>query len=67
MIKSKIDSLKGRRQYSKRLGTIELVFGNITINKGMDRFTLRGKTKVNAQWQTYCLIHNIKKLRNHLH
>ncbi|MCP3701170.1 MAG: transposase, partial [Aliivibrio sp.] len=36
-------------------------------NKGMNRFTLRGKTKVNAQWQTYCLIHNIEKLRNHLH
>ena len=60
----KIDSSIGRRQYSKRLGMIEPVFGNITVNKGMNRLTLRGKDKVNAQWQMYCLVHNIEKLRN---
>ena len=27
----------------KRLGMIEPVFGNITVNKGMNKFTLRGK------------------------
>jgi len=63
----KIDSPIGRRQYSKRLGAIEPVFGNITVNKGMNKFTLRGQEKVNAQWQMYCLVHNIKKLRNSLH
>ena len=41
-MKVKIDSSVGRRQYSKRLGAIEPVFGNITINKGMYKFTLRG-------------------------
>jgi len=63
----KIDSSIGRRQYSKRLGMIEPVFGNITVNKGMNKFTLRGKEKVNAQWQMYCLVHNIEKLRDSLH
>jgi transposase len=63
----KIDSGPGRRQYSKRLGAIEPVFGNITVNKGMNKFTLRGQEKVNAQWQMYCLVHNIEKLRNNLH
>ena len=63
----KIDSSPGRRQYSKRLGAIEPVFGNITVNKGMNKFTLRGQEKVNAQWQMYCLVHNIEKLRNSLH
>jgi len=62
----KIDSSVGRRQYSKRLGMIEPVFGNIAVNKGMNKFTLRGKEKVNAQWQMYCLVHNIEKLRNSL-
>jgi transposase len=62
----KIDSSIGRRQYSKRLGAIEPVFGNITVNKGMNKFTLRGQEKVNAQWQLYCLVHNIEKLRNSL-
>ena len=63
----KIDSSPGRRQYSKRLGAIEPVFGNITVNKGMNKFTLRGQEKVNSQWQMYCLVHNIEKLRNSLH
>jgi hypothetical protein len=63
----KIDSPIGRRQYSKRLGAIEPVFGNITVNKGMNKFTLRGQDKVNCQWQMYCLVHNIEKLRNSLH
>jgi len=66
-MKVKIDSPVGRRQYSKRLGAIEPVFGNITVNKGMNKFTLRGQDKVNAQWQMYCLVHNIEKLRNSLH
>ncbi len=66
-MKVKIDSPIGRRQYSKRLGAIEPVFGNITVNKGMNKFTLRGQEKVNAQWQMYCLVHNIEKLRNNLH
>lgn len=66
-MKVKIDSPIGRRQYSKRLGAIEPVFGNITVNKSMNTFTLRGQDKVNTQWQMYCLVHNIEKLRNTLH
>ncbi len=66
-MKVKIDSPVGRRQYSKRLGAIEPVFGNITVNKSMNQFTLRGQEKVNSQWQMYCLVHNIEKLRNSLH
>ena len=66
-MKVKIDSPIGRRQYSKRLGAIEPVFGNITVNKGMNKFTLRGQDKVNTQWQLYCLVHNIEKLRSSLH
>ncbi|WP_227387146.1 transposase [Pseudoalteromonas piscicida] len=53
----------GEQQTSKRLGCIEPVFGNITVNKGMNKLTLRGQVKVNAQWQLYCLVHNIEKLR----
>lgn len=63
-MKEKIDSPSGRREYSKRLGTIEPVFGNITTNKGMNRFTLRGQDKVNSQWLMFCLVHNIEKLRH---
>jgi len=66
-MKVKIDCPVGRRQYSKRLGAIKPVFGNITVNKGMNKFTLRVQEKVNSQWQIYCLVHNIEKLRKSLH
>ena len=64
MIK-KIDTDAGKRKYEKRLGMVEPVFANIRIHKRMDRFTLRGKIKVNIQWLLYCMVHNIEKLANH--
>ena len=64
-MKAKIDTPEGRKTYSKRLGIVEPVFGNIRANKGMDRFTLRGKTKVNIQWLLYCIVHNIEKICNY--
>ena len=59
LMKTKIDSEEGRRQYAKRMWTIEPVFGNITSNKGLDRFSLRGKAKVTGQWLLCCLVHNL--------
>ena len=41
------------------------VFGNIRGNKRLDRFTLRGRNKVDGQWKLYCLMHNIEKLAHH--
>jgi transposase len=61
----KIDSDIGRYEYSRRLGIIEPVFGNIRNTKRLSRFTLRGRRKVNAQWQLYCLVHNIEKLQRY--
>jgi transposase len=63
-MKQKIDTPEGRRTYSKRLGIVEPVFGNIRACKRMDRFTLRGRIKVNIQWMLYCLVHNIEKIIN---
>ncbi|HEU4604259.1 MAG TPA: transposase [Steroidobacteraceae bacterium] len=64
-MKRKIDSTLGRYQYSQRLGTIEPVFGHIRHTLKLDRFTLRGKRKVNGQWLMYCLVHNIAKLQRY--
>ena len=64
-MKEKIDTPEGRRTYSKRIGIVEPVFGNIRSCKKMDRFTLRGKVKVNIQWKLYCLVHNIEKILNY--
>jgi hypothetical protein len=57
-----IDSEEGRRIYSKRMHTIEPVFGNICSNKRLSKLSLRGEQKVTAQWQLYCMVHNVEKL-----
>jgi hypothetical protein len=61
----KIETPQGRRLYPQRLAIAEPVFANIRINKRLDRFTLRGKVKVNIQWLMYCLVHNIEKILNY--
>ena len=64
-MKQKIDSDKGRAIYSRRLGTVEPVFANITEMIGIKRFSLRGRDKVNAQWQWMTMVHNIFKLHRY--
>jgi transposase len=64
-MKQRIDSPEGRARYGRRFATVEPVFGNLRHNKQLNRFTLRGRTKVDAQWKLYCLVHNIEKLAHH--
>ena len=61
-MKRKIDSERGREMIARRFATEEPVFGNLRHNKGLNRFTLRGRQKVDGQWKLYCLVHNIEKL-----
>jgi hypothetical protein len=63
-MKRKIDTDAGRDMMARRFATVEPVFGNLTYNKGLNRFTLRGRHKVDGQWKLYCLVHNIEKLAN---
>jgi hypothetical protein len=60
-MRAKFDSIAGRAIYSRRMATVEPVFANLQ-NKGMRRFTLRGRAKVNAQWQLFTIVHNIEKI-----
>jgi transposase len=64
-MKRKIDSTVGKLIYQRRLATVEPVFANLRSAKGLDRFTLRGKAKVNAQWLLYCLVHNLGKIQRY--
>lgn len=61
----RIDAPEGRARYGQRFGTVEPVFGNLCYNKGLGRFTLRGRTKVDGQWKLFCLVQNIEKLAHH--
>jgi hypothetical protein len=56
-----IDKPKYRKLYSNRMRIIEPVFANISYNRGMTRFMLRGQEKVSIQWRLYCIVHNIGK------
>ncbi len=60
----KIDTERRRRFYPRRMAIVEPVFANIRTQKRLDRFTLRGKLKVNIQWLLCCIVHNMEKIVN---
>jgi transposase len=64
-MRQKIDSIKGRLIYNRRLGTSEPPFAHIRSILRLDRFTLRGKRKVNTQWRMYCIVHNLLKVHRY--
>ncbi len=64
-MRQRVDTDKGKAIYGHRMKVVEPVFGNIEFNKGLDRFTLRGKIKVQAQWLLYNLVHNVEKLQRY--
>jgi transposase len=64
-MKRKIDSTVGRVLYGMRLAISEPPFSHITSALGLDRFTLRGKTKVNTQWNLFCIVHNMTKIHRY--
>ena len=64
-MKRKVDSTVGRAMYSMRLAIAEPPFANICHAIGLDRFSLRGRDKVNTQWSLFCIVHNMKKLHRY--
>lgn len=58
----RFDTPRGRFLYSRRMGVVEPVFGNICHALGLDHFTLRGREKVDVQWKLYGIVHNILKI-----
>ena len=64
-MKARVDSPEGKLVYSHRMSVVEPVFGNIGTNKGLNRFSLRGRKKIQGQWRLYCMVHNIEKIKNY--
>lgn len=64
-MKRKIDTAIGRAVYDMWLPVGEPPFAHIRSILGLDRFTLRGKRKVNAQWNLFCIVHNLKKIHSY--
>jgi Transposase DDE domain len=65
LMQKRIDTVQARSLYSKRMGTVEPVFGHLAGTKRLNRFTLRGKDKVNTQWLLYCVVHNLGKIQRY--
>jgi transposase len=61
-MKRKIDTAIGRTIYGLRLAVGEPPFAHIRSIMRLNRFSLRGKKKVNTQWNLYCVVHNLKKV-----
>ena len=64
-MKARIDTPAGRQIYARRLAIVEPVFANLRVQKRLDHFTLRSKTKVDVQWKLFALVHNIGKIHRY--
>lgn len=64
-MKTKIDTAVGRMLYGMRLATAEPPFAHIRHIMGLDRFSHRGKRKVNTQWNLFCIVHNLTKIHRY--
>jgi len=64
-MRRKLSTKKGHETYSKRKSTVEPVFGQIKQAMGLRQFSLRGYENVSAEWQIWCLSHNLLKFYRH--
>ena len=60
--RAELISDEGRKEYQKRMHTVEPVFGNIKFNLGSWQFLVRGILKVKGEFNLMCIAHNIKKI-----
>ena len=61
-MRDKLRTTAGQAVYKMRKAVVEPVFGQITEQRGLRGFLMRGKEKVSAEWQIICLTHNLLKL-----
>ena len=61
----KLRTKRGKKMYAQRKATVEPVFGQIKQARGLRQFLLRGLENVTAEWQLWCLTHNLLKLYRH--
>ena len=61
LMDAKLESEEGKAAYAQRGSTIEPVFGQMVM-RGLERFCLRGKAKVQMEWSLWCTTHNLLKL-----
>jgi hypothetical protein len=55
----------GAELYSRRLGMVEPVFGQIKANRRIGRFKRRGRAAAPSEWRLIAATHNLLKLHRH--
>jgi transposase len=58
----KLQTLRGKRIYTKRKTIVEPIFGQIKQARGFRQFLLRGIGKVKCEWSLICTTSNLLKL-----
>ena len=61
-MREKLRTTAGHAVYKMRKAVVEPVFGQIKEQRGLRGFLMRGREKVEAEWQIICLTHNLLKL-----
>jgi transposase len=56
---------RGEELYSRRLGMVEPVFGQIKANRRIGRFRRRGRAAARSEWRLIAATHNLLKLHRH--
>ena len=65
-MRKKLSTPEGKQIYSKRMITVEPVFGNLSQNLGFREFLLRGLEKVKGEFSLMCSAHNLLKIARFL-
>lgn len=61
-MRAKLLSAEGALKYFKRQYIVEPIFGHLKFNLGYRSFLLRGREKVNAEFQLMCIGWNLKRM-----
>ena len=57
-----VTTKQGQVIYSKRRSTLKRIFGQVKQARGLRQFLLKGEQNMSAEWQSWCLTHNLLRL-----
>ena len=60
----KLQTLKGKTDYSRRKAIVEPVFGQMKVAQHAGQFRLQGTDKTDGEWALHTFGHNLRKLQN---
>jgi len=61
-MRKRSETPEGQKKYTKRLYTVEPIFGHLKHNLGYRHFLIRGLEKVRTEFKLMCIRYNLKKM-----